>query len=224
MSDSVAKDEAVATEAVAQQVAETAETAKTETNSTDSQQPTTATQEKELGLDSLYQDSVTQEVPENYDLSYGDMKLSSEETEELSGAFRELGLNNEKANKALNMIAEQYKEWRSEQEQEQQQLMVEAKKQWQSEIANDAEIGGQNLGQTKQFLAKAMQSYGSKDFADFLNLTGLGYNPHFVKFMAKIGKALSSDTSFVGGQTAPMQEESPLEKAKRRYPNSPELW
>jgi hypothetical protein len=85
---------------------------------------------------------------------------------------------------------------------QQQRLAWEAKNDsWRQEVEKDPELGGKNMDQTRAWLNNAITRYGSKELQAELKSLGLDNNPHLVRFVAKVGKAMAEDT--VAGTTAP---------------------
>lgn len=84
---------------------------------------------------------------------------------------------------------------------EQQRAAWDAQgRKWVTEIETDKEFGGANLDQTKVHVAKALTKYGSPDLIKQIDEFGLGNHPSLIRFVARVGKAMSEDT--VAGTTA----------------------
>src|SRR3990167_2401248 len=67
---------------------------------------------------------------------------------------------------------------------------------WQTEIKSDPQIGGANFeSKTVPAIAKAIAQFcpdaaSQKAFREAVSLTGIGNNPHYVRFMARLGASL----------------------------------
>lgn len=67
---------------------------------------------------------------------------------------------------------------------------------WQAEVMKDPQIGGANFeAKTRPAIAKAIMTFcpdaaEQKAFREVVSLTGIGNNPHYVKFMARLGASL----------------------------------
>ena len=61
-----------------------------------------------------------------------------------------------------------------------------------------------------------MQQFGTPELKNFLNESGLGYNPDFVRFMNKVGTLIGNDTNFINSQGAIPSEQERREEALRK--------
>lgn len=166
-------------------------------------------------------------VPESYEFLDGQgnaLDLDEQTKAGFTNAFKNIGLSQEQANKALNIYMADMKEVMENAQAENAQKQKEQIAQWRNEIANDPQLGGANLQQTKQNVSKVMQKFGSPELKDFLN-SGAGYNPTIIRLFNQIGEQLGNDSNFINGKGGNgAQVESSYEWAKRMYPNSPDLW
>lgn len=76
---------------------------------------------------------------------------------------------------------------------------------------NDAEIGQNNLNITRENCQKALARYGNDELNTLLEATGLGANPTVIKFLNNIGKSISNDQNFIGGERKTNDEPDYLE-------------
>jgi hypothetical protein len=78
---------------------------------------------------------------------------------------------------------------------------------WASEsmemLQNDEMFKGLKLPDVQAVAAKALDRFGGSEIREFLNTTGLGNHPAFLKAFYQIGTAISEDTTFERGGTAP---------------------
>ena len=167
-------------------------------------------------------------VPESYqfvDADGNDYGFDAETQKGFTDAFKDLGLSQEQATKALNLYVNDIKEFVAQTQAENEQQQKAQIKQWKNEVANDPSLGGQNLQQTKQNIANVMNKFSAEipELRDFLN-SGAGYNPAMVKLLNAVGSQLGNDSNFINGKGGGAHEESSYEQAKRLYPNSPSLW
>jgi len=86
--------------------------------------------------------------------------------------------------------------------------------QWQDEVRADPEIGGEKLAPALGEISKLVDTYGSPELRQALDLTGAGNNPHVIKFLHKIAKDLGEGGPVLG---APSQSKDSL--ADRLYPS-----
>ncbi len=157
-------------------------------------------------------------VPEFYELTSKTGQLA-EDANEFQDIFKKAGLTRRQAqamyeayNLKGNDIAEQFK-----------QAIAQKVESDMKAVQQDQELGGTNLKNTKMYIGKAMDKFGSPELRAKLQQAGFGNDPDFVRFVARVGKAFSND-EFIGGHGTNGRAEDSISKAKRMYPKSPELW
>ena len=147
--------------------------------------------------------------PEAYELTAPEgITLDAEAVELATPVFKDLGLNNEQANKLMPVAADFAKRI---QEKSQQAVMSEVMAQraaWAEEAQNDPDIGGAKFAETMALSAKALDTLGypkGSPFRTFLTDSGLGNHPEMIRAMRRIGEAVGEDNNFVradpGAQT-----------------------
>lgn len=157
-----------------------------------------------------------QTAPEHYVLKNANGEdVEPQELEMMSRMFKDVNLSQEQAQKLYSAYE---KEQGSFIEQSQKEFN-KMRDDWFNQTISDPQLGGQNIGQTKLCIKRVMQQCGNKELSEFLNKTGLGFNPAMVRFMTKVGELLGNDNHFVQGQ-APVV----INPLKARYKNSPELF
>lgn len=157
-----------------------------------------------------------QTAPEHYVLKNANGEdVEPQELEMMSRMFKDVNLSQEQAQKLYSAYE---KEQGSFIEQSQKEFN-KMRDDWFNQTISDPQLGGQNIGQTKLCIKRVMQQCGNKELSEFLNKTGLGFNPAMVRFMTKVGELLGNDNRFVTGQ-APVV----INPLKARYKNSPELF
>lgn len=157
-----------------------------------------------------------QTAPEHYVLKNANGEdVDPQELEMMSRMFKDVNLSQEQAQKLYSAYE---KEQGSFIEQSQKEFN-KMRDDWFNQTISDPQLGGQNIGQTKLCIKRVMQQCGNKELSEFLNKTGLGFNPAMVRFMTKVGELLGNDNHFVQGQ-APVV----INPLKARYKNSPELF
>ena len=77
----------------------------------------------------------------------------------------------------------------------------------------DKEIGGEKFTENLALARKALESFGTPELQDVLNMTGLGNHPEVIRAFYKAGKAISEDR-FIPG--TPKGAE--MDMAKRMFP------
>lgn len=92
-------------------------------------------------------------------------------------------------------------------------------KAWSEQTTADKELGGKNLTDTMAKATRVFQTFGTPELAEFLGQTGLAHHPELIRFMHKVGQAVSEDVLVVpsGSQGGgPKRGENP---AKVLYPS-----
>lgn len=141
-------------------------------------------------------------VPEKYELNLKEGYAWDEATAAaVTPMFKELGLNNAQAQKLADYHMEAMQKFQAAQVEKFYEIQA-------AELAAakaDPEVGGAKLDASLALAAKAMDTYGGQEFRDALAAHGMANNVTMLRFLAKVGRALSGD-SFVHGskpQTAP---------------------
>lgn len=152
-------------------------------------------------VDDLMDGKVT-EAPKveeiNYELKAPEgMELDSEMVEQFKPMAKELGLNNENAQKVVDFYTSKIMPRLAAQ---QAQVLKTMQQQWASEAKADPEFGGANLQTSLQKVARGRDWLGS-EFASEIKRLGIGNNPVLLKGFAKLGRALSEDAP-IGGAPA----------------------
>ena len=86
---------------------------------------------------------------------------------------------------------------------------------WETQAKTDKEIGGEKFAENMALAKKGLDAHFSKDFVAWLNQTGLGSHPEFIRGMMKAGKLVSEDRVLTGGSGAQQQGEKSA--AERLY-------
>jgi hypothetical protein len=104
---------------------------------------------------------------------------------------KELGLSQAKAQLLFDglvskvqpiMLADQAAKWETQ------------KQTWATESRADKEFGGDAFAANSALAIRAVNTFGTPEFKAALNQFGLGNHPEMVRFMVKVGKAMSEDT------------------------------
>jgi len=146
-------------------------------------------------------------APESYDLKMPEgVELDTAAAEEFKGIAKEYGLTQEQAQKVADIGAKMVQR-QAEAHQAQVQTWVDA-------VKTDKEIGGDKLNENLAIARKTIDTFGSPELKQMLNVTGIGNHPEIVKMAYKIGKAISDDGFVRGGNTS-----SPRSAAEIMYPS-----
>lgn len=136
------------------------------------------------------------EVPEKYEFTAPEgTELDSKAVELFEPVARELGLSNDQAQKLAGL----WPQLQEQMQQRQAESWGQQVEKWAADTKADKEIGGEKLTVSVGHAQKALDTFASKEFREFLDSTGLGNHPEMVRAFAKVGKLMSED-SFVTGQ------------------------
>lgn len=131
------------------------------------------------------------QVPEAYEFKMPDgVELDKAAADEFSAIAKEMGLNQEQAQKVADVGAKM-----AQRHAEAHARQVEA---WVGEVKADKEIGGDKLDENLGVARKALDAFGTPELRDLLNASGMGNHPAVIKAFYKVGKAISED-GFVKG-------------------------
>lgn len=136
-------------------------------------------------------------VPEKYDLKLPEgATLDQKALDELSAFAKEKGLSQEAAQAVLEREHSLAKSF----EQKAQQEWETRKDQWLKDAQSDKEFGGENLKLSAETAHRALKRFDSTGkLAEMLESTGMGNHPEVIRFMWKIGQAMSEDQLVVPG-------------------------
>ena len=156
-----------------------------------------------------------QHVPVQYNFKqeYG---FSEEDNTKLTDVFKKAKLSQEQADILLNAYHGDIVNLGQQFDNELQTAIVNQRNTWANQVKADSELGGQNFANTKLNIGRVMQQFGTPELKNFLNQSGLGYNPDFVRFMNKVGTLIGNDTNFINSQGAIPSEQERREEALRK--------
>lgn len=138
-------------------------------------------------------DTKAQTAPDKYEFKAPEgQQFDPKFVEVYSEAAREIELSQEKAQKLIDKMSPVL---------EQQQIAkIEAvRTEWTEASKIDKEFGGDKLEENLGIAKVAIDKFATKELKDFLNITGAGNHPEFIRFCYRVGKEMSADT-FVGGR------------------------
>jgi len=79
---------------------------------------------------------------------------------------------------------------------------VEQQKAWVDQAKSDTEIGGEKFDENISTAVKARDSFGNSEFSEMLDTSGLGNHPEMIRFLNRVGRAISEDKVIVSGANA----------------------
>jgi|TARA_R110000787_G_scaffold97821_2_gene201545 hypothetical protein len=126
----------------------------------------------------------TFELPDNFD-------MNEETLGEYHTFAKENNLTQEQAQRGVDMVAQM--------KQAEMTQWVEQQKSWVDDAKSDAEFGGDKFEQNIAVAVKARDSFGTSEFNEMLDTSGLGNHPEMIRFLNRVGKAISEDSVVVGG-------------------------
>lgn len=143
-------------------------------------------------------------APETYgDFTLPDgMAADSGLLEQATPLFRELGLNQDQAQKLVSF-------WATHQAataEAQRAAATQQATQWLRDMQADPVLGGAKFAQNTGVAFRAVERFGSPALKELLNQSGLGNHPELVRFAFNVGQAMGEDgvlTSGAGGGGAP---------------------
>ena len=120
-------------------------------------------------------------APEKYEFTAPEgAELDSKAVELFEPVARELDLSNEQAQKLAGL----WPQLQEQMQQRQAESWGQQVEQWAADTKADKEIGGDKLQVSVGHAQKALDSFASKEFREFLDTTGLGNHPEMVRAFA----------------------------------------
>lgn len=213
------------TEATAEttQTAETTETATTQETTaatTESIETATTTDTAETTETTEQTEKTDEKKPEGAPEEYADFTMPENVTvdqpmlDKFKPLARELNLNQDQAQKLVDIAAEMTANHYAQQSEAWQTTQTE----WQTAAKADKEYGGDKFEENAEAARRVINTFGTPELKSFLNEYGMGNHPEAVRLFVRISKALKEDTLVVTGGDKSSQGKS-LEE--RMYPNLP---
>ncbi|WP_443747237.1 hypothetical protein [Asticcacaulis solisilvae] len=132
---------------------------------------------------------------------------------DLKDLARALNLPQDQAQKIADLGARQAQRWADAQA----KALNDASEAWVHATKSDAELGGDKLNEALAAGSRAMDAFGTPQLKSLLNETRLGNHPELVRFIARVGKAISDDTFVSGDRSAGTRG---ADMASRLYPGA----
>lgn len=181
-------------------------TEQTQQEETTTEETTEETESEKPGAPESYEFQNPEGLPEVVDKEIHDA---------YSKAARELDLPQEQAQTLFTDTMDAiYKRATAQQEAQSQEWVEAAEK--------DSEYGGDKLDENLATAKKAVAEFGSDGLRDLLATPhGVGNNPELVRFLFRVGKAISEDRFVGGNEVRTVDPSDEAARARRMYPNSP---
>lgn len=220
------------TENVAQQTQQVQQSQSTDTNQNLNQAVSTDNPFGDLYSDNQQENAENNEtqqekdsadlIPDTYEIttSTGE-QLEGEDLDKLNQVCKKAGITQKQA----QMLFSAYENDVSNFNQQLQSSYNQQLQSWKDAVMNDRELGQENFEKTKANIKNVISRFGSSELSDFLNKSGLGYNPDFVRFVNKVGSLISNDNNFIGGNNNPQVSEADRQKEMlmKLYNNTKEM-
>lgn len=133
-------------------------------------------------------------VPETYEFQMPDgVELDKAALDDFTGVAKELKLDQAAAQKIADVGVKMA--------QRQREVFEATKLQWAEQARTDKDIGGEKFEQNLAMAKKTLETFGSPELKEILNVSGLGNHPVVIKFLVNTSKAISED-GFVTGTPA----------------------
>lgn len=135
-------------------------------------------------------------APETYDIKLPDgSRLDPSRVESIAALAKERKLSNEAAQEILTREHEAVEGFAAV------QTAAYQKEQegWATSLKTDKEIGGDNYNKSIELASRVVKQFGTPEFSEALNRTGLGNHPELVRVFARVAKSLGEDTLVLPG-------------------------
>jgi len=131
---------------------------------------------------------------------------------EATPVFKEFGLNQEQAQKLIDLYAGQAQAGSQKQIDDFNQLRGD----WLDQSKNDSEYGGDAFDENAKLAQAAVSKYGTPEFKQLLEDYGIGNHPEMIRFMVRTGATLKEDVPGSAGA----QSTEKKDRVSILYPNS----
>jgi hypothetical protein len=190
-----------------------AETSTTSEAAKNTEEPKAESKDEPKSSDEKSKADGTPEKYEDFKLPEG-FKAPEGFQGEVSALAKDLGLNQEKAQKLANTLAEQNKSF----VESINQTLDDSQKSWESQLAADKEIGGEKLDANLAVAKAGLKAFDPEGhFLSVLEQTKLGSHPAVVKAFYRMGLRVQETAVSTSSKGSPANSASPVEK--RLYPN-----
>jgi len=160
----------------------------------------------------------TEEGADNAPEAYADFvmpegtQLDDAALTEASPLFKELNLNQEQAQKVVDLYVKQVQAG----EQKNADAFNQLTSEWRKAAENDKEFGGDKFDENIKIAQHAVDKYGTSGLKELLDEHGIGSHPEMVRFMVRVGHTLKEDVPGAAGNlTSPAED-----RINILYPNA----
>ena len=158
------------------------------------------------------EDARKKAVPEKYDVKFSDGSPldPARDLEKIAAYAKAQGFSNEQTQALLKHQEEIAAGLVTRQQAELAGITAG----WAEEVKTSKDLGGANYAATLANVKRAVDRFGSAEFKAWVDETGVGNQPHFVRIFNAIGKAMAEERTILSG-TAP--GDPPKTYAERIY-------
>lgn len=144
-------------------------------------------------------DKKAEGAPEAYEFKAPEgQELDADAVKQFEPIARELNLNQEQAQKLVDLYGSKVMP----------QLMKQQAEVWQKQTADwadaakaDKEYGGDKFEANMTRAKQALDKFGTPELREYLESTGMGNNPELIRAFYKVGAAMSEDTLVTSNET-----------------------
>ena len=138
-------------------------------------------------------------VPEKYEFKAPDgVKLDEASVKDFSAFAKDAKLSQESAQKVVDMGVKLMQSWQTQQA----EAFKTQRAEWVTNSKADKEFGGDKLAENLGAGKKALEKFGTPDFLTFVNQSGIGDHPEFIRFVHRVAQATKEDGLPAGSRTA----------------------
>lgn len=138
------------------------------------------------------------EKPEKYEFEVDDDEpITDEQLEKIAEYAKKQGLSQEQAQEIVDIQSKALQDFQAQQKTQ----IEEAREQWKAEVEQDKEIAGsskEDFNKNLELSKRVVDRFGTQQFKDELNKTGLGDHPELLRVFTRIGKAMGEDSLVLG--------------------------
>lgn len=164
----------------------------------DADKPEPTEEEKAAADAAKAEEDAKNAPPEKYEFTLPEgMEMDTAALEQFDPVARELGLNNEKAQKLVSMFAAV----RQRDAEASAETVKAMRTGWVDTAKADKDYGGAKFAENLGIAKKALTEFGTPALTQALNETGLGDHPEIIRVFHKIGLRLAED-KFVSARSA----------------------
>lgn len=160
--------------------------------------------------DSVENKSDTEDNTESKEISYDelvlseDSKLSEDILESIKEFAKEANLSSDQAKKILDNQDLLLKEYEADLKDSHDKQISD----WEMQVRNDPELGRDKFEETLKLTDMVMKKFGDEQLLKDLTATGYGNHPGLVRFVTRVGRAMSDDSIKLAGDYTPKREKT----------------